>query len=150
MAELKTWIQQRGSIKGRITVFQKHLEATKLIDSNNFSDVLLGELKIKLSRFQDMFSSFDDIQNNIELLCEDLDSQIEERDQLESSFCKLVLAENIVTSLQKIQGHGKDTAVDAISSRCSEVSRSSGNNYSFKLPTIKLPTFDGNHLKWLE
>lgn len=153
MAELKTLIHQRGSIKGRITVFQKHLETAKLlIESKNFTDVLLGEFKMRLSRLQDMFSSFDDVQNNIDLLVpeKELDGQIKERDEIETLFCNLVSsAECLIGSVEEVASHRKNNAEDRPSSRCGEISRFS-ENCSVKLPTIKLPTFDGNHLKWLE
>ncbi|XP_049876854.1 uncharacterized protein LOC126374328 [Pectinophora gossypiella] len=144
--ELNTLIRQRSSIKARITIFHKYVDSIKLIETSKLDKVMLSELQLKLSRFQELFVKFDDIQSKIEIYATNIEEQMLERDKIEDCFCKLIsLAQNICDQYNVVEevrhprsesGHGS----------C----HSSNNNCNIKLPTIKLPTFDGNYLKWLE
>ncbi|XP_059058485.1 uncharacterized protein LOC131851942 [Achroia grisella] len=144
--ELKEYTQLRSNIKARITIFQKYIDIVKLVEPKTLAKLQINELQLKLSRLQELFSSFDDIQNKIELLTSDnISPQLEERDTIESSFCKsIAIAQDILESACKS---------DRPPSQGSDNSIKTNNEYSMcniRLPTIKLPSFDGNNLKWLE
>ncbi|XP_037877095.1 uncharacterized protein LOC119630738 isoform X2 [Bombyx mori] len=150
MAELKSLIQERGTIRGRVTAFHKYMKITEAIDSKAMHKVQLNELQFKLERFQNLLTVFDEVQRKIELLSEDTleqERQLQERETMENNFCSLIVqAQNIIES-----------CIDA--QKLNETNRNDGSLNSFeskskslniKLPTINLPSFDGNYLKWLE
>lgn len=62
MAELKSLIQERGTIRGRVTAFQKYMKIIEAIDSKAIPKVQLNELQFKLERFQNLLTFFDESQ----------------------------------------------------------------------------------------
>lgn len=139
MENLKTLLQKRSCIKGRITTFSKYLETIKLIETQNLSKVLISELEFKLSRFKEVLVQFDDLKNEIEILDS---TQLEENEKIEDEFCSYISrAQNIIDNFN-------DLNKDSNSSYHNSASCTTYSN--IKLPTIQLPSFDGNHLKWME
>lgn len=66
MADLKPIIKQRGSVKARVTVFTKYLDALKAIDKKSFTRETICELELKLSWFRELFNQFDELKTKIE------------------------------------------------------------------------------------
>ncbi|KAL4719838.1 hypothetical protein ACJJTC_005774 [Scirpophaga incertulas] len=104
MAEgLKDLIHQRGTIKARLTMFSKFIDMIKQIDPNQLDDIQFGELQLKLTRLQDMLPFFDEVQSKIEMCStENIEPHIIERDNIESTFCRLIsVAQNILESVKR-------------------------------------------------
>lgn len=142
--EFNKLVRQRVSIKGRLTKFKEHVDAFK--SEKELSLVQIRELNLWLEKCQSLFSSFDNVQTDIENICEDVEIQIKERDLVESKFV------NVISEMQGLIESNKPKA-DFDTCSDSKGSSSSGHgkiNNNIKLPTINLPTFDGNYLNWLE
>nr|XP_049701803.1 uncharacterized protein LOC126055663 [Helicoverpa armigera] len=139
--ELSTLVKQRGIIKGRLTRFEQYVK--ELTSLKDIPALKYKELELKTSKIQSLISEFEEIQNKIDILHSDPDEQIQEREMLENKFINLIA---ISQELLDNSGVKKETDHnDQFSSNYS-----SHKHSGIKLPTIKLPTFDGNYLKWLE
>ncbi|KAL4720351.1 hypothetical protein ACJJTC_017793, partial [Scirpophaga incertulas] len=101
--DTKLLVRQRGAIKTRITLFEKYIETTRLIPQGKLTKQSLEELKLKASRFQGLLSEFDNLQNAIENICDNLDEQIIERDVIESSFIRLISLSQSLIELHQLE-----------------------------------------------
>ncbi|XP_061724911.1 uncharacterized protein LOC133530870 [Cydia pomonella] len=136
--------QKRSSIKGQITKYENYVSSFK---SENATTLQTREFQIRLTKFEELSTKFDDIQSQIEVFVmpSELEGEIEERERIESKICNLIATSGII--LNPVENN------DAASSHLSVKSNDGaafGHYQQIKLPTIKLPTFDGDHLKWLE
>ncbi|XP_047504423.1 uncharacterized protein LOC125049318 [Pieris napi] len=139
--EFQRLINLRRSMKGRLTKFENHITPLKSAKPGDLSSIQVKELINRLNKVQSMFSEFDEVENRLEALNDDSD----ERDDIEDRFFSLIsLAQELIESCSK--SDSKQRPSSALSHR----SGGSCDHYAIKLPTIKLPTFDGNYLKWLE
>lgn len=139
--ELKDLRRQRGSIKGRLTSFRNYLSEFKGEDS--LTKVQFLELKVRLSKIESLFNDYDVVQNKIEILnpTEELDL---DRDSTETIFySQISLAQELLS-----RSYNAQDTFESIHSQCGE--KNFNNNNNIRLPTIKLPNFDGNFNKWLE
>lgn len=147
--DLKVLIQKRGLIKGRLTVFKKHLT-----DFKNYKEVSkqqVKEMNLRLNKIQALFEEFDSIQTSIEMAKEVTQEQILARDEVENQFYSVI---STAQELLDFHSAGFDDAVSEQRSvaqkKASSACGPSGHLSGVKLPTIKLPIFDGNYSKWLE
>ncbi|KAL4712625.1 hypothetical protein ACJJTC_005446 [Scirpophaga incertulas] len=101
--DTKLLVRQRGAIKTRITLFEKYIETTRLIPQGKLTKQSLEELKLKASRFQGLLSEFDNLQNAIENICDNLEEQIIERDVIESSFIRLISLSQSLIELHQLE-----------------------------------------------
>lgn len=149
-SELSKLIRKRGSIRGRLTKLDEYVQETQKLDINSaLSSVNIKELGRRLDSCQELFRQFDSIQTLIENNCNEsaVDEQITLRDLIETKFISIM---SIMEDILERQGSEKDKIGDACSNKCSHATSSSHGLQSIKLPTIKLPIFNGSYLKWLE
>ncbi|XP_059054460.1 uncharacterized protein LOC131848560 [Achroia grisella] len=144
--KMKELIKLRGAIKGRLTRFKDHVSVLNLLKLEDVTDIQLKELKFRLSKIENLLFEFNEVQSQIETLSSvDDENEVDVFENL--YYSTLSLAQHIIDSHVTIQE--KDASLHSARSSCSDdCSRHSLGN--IKLPTIKLPTFDGNYLKWLE
>ncbi|KAL4707960.1 hypothetical protein ACJJTC_010576 [Scirpophaga incertulas] len=83
-------IRKRVSVKGRLTKMKENFESMYAIDSSQLTNIQLKELTCRLDKCQTLFSSFDELQTDIEAFCDDLEIQLKERDTIESQFITLI------------------------------------------------------------
>ncbi|XP_052743807.1 uncharacterized protein LOC128198008 isoform X1 [Bicyclus anynana] len=139
---LRELTSKRSSFKGRLTKFKNTLEI--LSNSKSIPQVEISKLSIKLSRFEGLFTEFDELQTQIEIL--NVDSQEVElniRDILEQDFCYC-----IATAQQLIADNSSPRK--SSHSCCSNEDDRDRSLLGFKLPTIQITKFDGSYYKWLE
>ncbi|CAF4751000.1 unnamed protein product [Pieris macdunnoughi] len=149
--ELALLVRKRGTIKARLTVFKDFLGVIDQIEIDNITSKNISDINVRLTKIKELFSDFEKVQSEIEELDleSNLDKRLNERIDIESQFFA------VMSSAQEIVSK-RDERVEAVQHRLSLVSNSSNNNNNshlnnqIRLPTIKLPTFDGNYLKWLE
>lgn len=152
--QLKQLVRKRGAIKAKVTLFQKYIDTIKAISTENFTKALYGELQLKLGRFQELLSHFDEIQTEIENLVEEnqLDEQLSERETIEDSIIKLISLSQVI--LESIQQATDIKYVSALSraggSIESNINTQQSGNCHIRLPSITLPSFDGSYTKWME
>ncbi|XP_047998452.1 uncharacterized protein LOC125235873 [Leguminivora glycinivorella] len=142
---IKELVRQRGTYKGRVTKYKDYLSVIQQIDRSNITLVQIKELSLRLARLQTLFSEFDSVQTQIEMKSSKLEEQMEERDNMETQFISLISAtQEIIDSHPSNSDHGSEVA------RTAQSSLETGSVSKIRLPTISLPSFDGNYLKWLE
>lgn len=129
---LKQLITIRGSIKGQLTKFKNYFE------SQAEKDIM--QLQVRLEKAEPLYESFTNVQDEIE----DLDAkEVEGNERLEFENKYF----DIIAKVRKyIQAKSQAVQVENVG-----VIQGSHNNQSskVKLPTVALPTFNGEYNKWL-
>lgn len=124
---------KRGSFKRQLTEFQKYVDD---IADKPLSSLIISNLSNKLQRLKTKFDQFDEIQAEIELKASDVEKEREIKFEIETQFDELVsIAESQINNL-------KDDLLSTTNKLESQIQ-------SVKLPTIELPSFDGNFMHWL-
>lgn len=135
MSAEKELIKKRGSYKGRITAFSTYLNSLNI---SSLSPTDITELELRIGKIKSLYDQFDEVQIKLECTVDNLDAQLSERNDFESSYYKL---------LAKGQGILNKYSTE-------RDSMSVASNYSkhniVKLPTIQLPKFGGSYEHWLE
>lgn len=132
---------KRGQIKAKLTRFQTYFKA---IDLDNIQSNNIIELNLRLNRFEGCFDEFNEIQSELEITAPS-DSDAIEREQFENLYFDIYAK---AKSIVEQNCHADNNKQD--SDHCSNISNVSSKNNFVKLPTIKLPTFDGQYYNWLE
>lgn len=137
-SELFNLKKQRGSIKGRLTLFEKHvcrLENILLTERQQ------NELLVRTETIEKLFITFNKIQNQIELLTDEtnLIKQCEYRELFENQYFNIISVAKCLTKRSTDNSEGDHSQYVH-----------KGNSVSIKLPEIKIPSFDGAYDHWLE
>lgn len=105
--DLDKLARKRGSVKAKLTVFEKFVDnlliayPNFLIDDQN----LFLELEQRSERSQTFLDEFEDIQGQIDVLSDDFDAQLKEREKFEKSFYAVCSsAKRFLMSSNSIQG----------------------------------------------
>lgn len=123
--------KRRGVIKGQLSKFVTFI--------NNFNDPRkLPELAAWLEKVEELWSEFDKTQTQIELL-DDSESQESQRDMFESTYFSVV-------------GLARDLKQTSASEQTpsNHICNNQNQNQNIKLPTLKLPEFNGEYDKWIQ
>ncbi|XP_052749871.1 uncharacterized protein LOC128200456 [Galleria mellonella] len=136
LSELK---KQRGTLKGRLTLFEKYLNK---LSNVTLSEKQQAELLLRIESVSNLFNSFNEIQEQIEQLCSssELPKQLEYREYFENLYFDMMSAAKCFIKVDTDKSE---------SSKCSHASISN-NSVSVKLPEIRLAVFDGSYDHWLE
>nr|XP_053622181.1 uncharacterized protein LOC128681901 [Plodia interpunctella] len=140
-------IRKRGSIKGRLTKFKNSLDI--LLSLETMSEFEISKLVMRLSKFEALFVDFDELQVQLESLCDDAQQavELESRDIIEQEFYHCILtAQNLI----KANTDNNDAASITKTTPCHHDSNCHNHMPSLKLPVIQIPKFDGAYSKWLE
>jgi hypothetical protein len=129
------FVRKRGIIKARITRFSNHLDDVES-SSEVLSEKLHVELKLRLRTITSLYAEFDSLQTQIEEMVSEseLGSQLSQRDSFEDSYY------NVLTRAECILGNEMVTGG----------SKFRDTQQAVKLPTISIPTFEGDYEHWLE
>lgn len=147
--ELKRLCTTRSSVKGRITKFKNYLETLKSFETICPFEVIT--LRSKLNKFELLFTEFEEVQRRIESINGDcLETELSIRDLIEQEFhhCIALAQQTIDRNAPRTSEHS-NTSSRRSSSHCRH-HEGCGDPVGFKLPTIKIPNFDGTYFKWLE
>ncbi|XP_012152411.1 uncharacterized protein LOC105664082 [Megachile rotundata] len=139
--ELKPLISERGTIKAALTRFNTFFK-----DSGSSTSV--GALKKRLEANTTLYDKFNKVQNRIEMLVSGTDfeaTHAAERDQFENVYF------NLVAQVEEyIEGaSGASRSADAVAGRSGTPSTIADPQPAVTLPTIQLPSFDGNYSDWI-
>ncbi|VEN44957.1 unnamed protein product [Callosobruchus maculatus] len=146
---LHTLTRKRGSVKARITTFQKFLSEVLDTDENEIDLAKMSVLARKLEKVIEAEAEFVIVQSEIECLVEDddLENQYAERETIQGKLDSLIAnAKDILATYQANSVHSRED----ISIKSDHSEYRGIENEGIKLPTIKLPKFDGKFDKWLE
>ncbi|XP_041979470.1 uncharacterized protein LOC121733319 [Aricia agestis] len=132
-------IRKRGICKQKLTHFKKYLETLE----SSLSAVKICELNLRLSKIEELYTEFDLIQSEIEIISQIPEHQFTEREEFELTYFEtLAIAREL---------SGRHAEANATSNTTgSETGTVLAAPTGLKLPTIKLPTFSGQYQDWLE
>lgn len=142
--ELKMLKARRGSIKGRLTKFKSYLDSLTVLET--VSSLETKQLSMKISRMQSLFTNFDEVQGQIEILSElDQAEELSNRDKFEQEFdTNLSIAQDFLEANSPPRDSLNNT-------NCSlQCHHDNSDVLGFRLPVIKIQNFDGSCFKWLE
>ncbi|KAL4709135.1 hypothetical protein ACJJTC_015784 [Scirpophaga incertulas] len=101
--QLKTLIKRRSSMKSKLTIFNNYLNLIK--DHSGLSETQRYDLEERFSKFECLYADFDALQVEIEVLVEDADTVLAEREEFETQYFRLVaLARSVLGSTSKLAG----------------------------------------------
>lgn len=144
--DLSALIRKRGTIKARITKFKESISVIEQIRKEAITKKQISDLNLRLKKMNELFTEFESVQTQIESSDSEsnLDKRLQERFDLENQFF------SVISSAQEIVS-AHEERVDSPSRRLSVSSNCCNHGTSqLKLPTINMPSFDGNYSKWLE
>lgn len=81
-------IKRRSYIKGRLTIFKTYIEDIAKLEK--LTDQQIPELRLRISKLEACFSTFDDLQSEIEIESENPDEQMKIRSEIEGQFYLLI------------------------------------------------------------
>ena len=146
---IKKLHKHRGGYKSRQTLFEKYLKGTNLIgkkDLKGTNKEIIIELESRLDDHIIVFSKFGEIQDEIELISENLEEEIREREDFQNKYFKLTsqaktIIKEFYNSLKDDEGSNASVSQPSVS-----------NNYlqGVKLPPVSLQKFAGDYKNWLE
>lgn len=99
-------------------------------------------LEQRLERAQDYIHKFDDIQGQINSICDNLEQQYNEREAFEATFFAFITKAKHVLS--------KSASQSAINENLDKTAVPLYKHQNVKLLTIQLKKFHGNYDEWLE
>lgn len=129
--ELKDLVRMRGSIKGRLTIFATFLNTLKQ-NPGSVKEPHIKELTLRSERLDSLFSDYNRIQTQIEVLCASPDEQLKERELFESQFYSSMSEASLLIGSHASTQNREKTINESISS--------TNENAHVKLPIMKLPT----------
>ncbi|GJQ79105.1 hypothetical protein Trydic_g5360 [Trypoxylus dichotomus] len=135
-----------GQVKGKLTRFQSYFDS---MDRNSVNDNVISQLQLRLEKIECCWDEFNDLQAELEIVAPS-ESDVIEREQFEQAFFDIISrSKNFITDYNRKNGELHHSNSSNSSIVASDNSRHS-NNAFVKLPTIKLPIFDGHYQNWLE
>lgn len=138
--------KKRGTLKGRLTRFQKYFNG---LDLTKIDAMIIEQLNVRLEKFEPVWDEFNIIQSQIEELQEKIDD--EERQYFEDSYFELVGKVKMTCNNFKFdesERSGLDNS--SVASRHARSSKNNNFESAVKLPPIHIPTFNGSYENWLD
>lgn len=140
MSDISDLKRKRGTIRTRLTLFKKFL--APLLEQKKPTQVSINECVLRLSKTEQCFNLFEEIQSDIELQ-DDSEEEVNQRQGTENEFYSLIAQAREFIAAFKDDHHQGDEFF-------SQSSRQRSGCKNIKLPQLKLPPFDGKTDKWLE
>ncbi|XP_013164351.1 PREDICTED: uncharacterized protein LOC106115491 [Papilio xuthus] len=143
-ARSKDLIKLRGSIKGKLTIFQNFLNTLESIINVNESQY--NELDSRLNKIDCLHNDFDKFQTELEMLSDDPNQLMSEREEFENKYFALVsTARTIMNKYQR----DRQRAMSVSESSDGGVDREVTSRDFVRLPKIVIPEFSGKFKEWL-
>lgn len=146
--------KQRGQVKATLTRTKRYFE--ELLKKEEIDSKQITELKIRLSNFEPLYSTFETIQSELEIILEDdsnYDQLLEddERQSFETNYYELLT--NMRTFISQFESERSQTdshnnqqgGASGVSSLVNQ-----SLNQSIRLPTLSLPRFNADFKAWVE
>lgn len=146
MSDLKDLIRKRGAVKGRLTNFINYVEK---LDS--LSSLQVIELQARLSRMDALYTQFEEIQCEIDVLVDENELAVHSaaRTEFEDLFyANIALAQEILNANKPVKNDDNSSSDSYVSGDAEMHARTSTRG--IKLPTIQIPKFSGQYEEWLE
>uniref|UniRef100_A0A069DYA1 Putative bel15-i ag n=1 Tax=Panstrongylus megistus TaxID=65343 RepID=A0A069DYA1_9HEMI len=135
MEDIHSLIRKRGTVKGKLTRLSSFIDAFQSDD--------IGQLLARQMSMGDIYQQFDNIQFNIENLIEQETKEVKSEHEQYRIHFEQQYYETVAKYTNKIKSMAISDQDIKIHSPGKQTEK-----LSVKLPTINLPTFDGNYLSW--
>lgn len=161
----KSLVKKRGN-KGKVTIFTNYIVKVQQKHANDENIVLSDQeivyLQARLENMKQIYSEFDQVQTELEMLSDDLDGQLKERETFEDMYHGMMATAKCLITVPLVSqapASSRNSLIsDGSNSRVSSINIAPNQNTtitnttvrSVKLPDIKLPTFTGDYNSWLE
>lgn len=149
-SSLKVLIVKRSSIKGQITKFKNYLD--NITKQPQLMGIEVAELSLKISRFENLSTKYDELQTQIELAnADNLDDELDERERIEQDFIMCTaMAKNIIEEQNELKNLEQDKKRRESLFQDAQCGRDHNNENCITLPQIQIAKFDGSFFRWLE
>ncbi|XP_045457522.1 uncharacterized protein LOC123667726 [Melitaea cinxia] len=147
MAETKMekLIKKRAGIKAKLTIFSNFIN--NILPSKELSSVQLLDLEGRFSKFDTLYTVFDQLQCDIEMLSDNLENECQEREYFENQYHELIAKARGLLGEQP--SHRRELQDGSVASF--EDVKAGGSKFNcVRLPKISIPTFHGHYQHWLE
>lgn len=139
MAELDSLIKKRANVKRSLTRFKNYLDKTDFDDDSS-----TRELEQRLANVQTCLSEFNAVQDQIEYIEPVDDSHDSERELFENTYYSITTkARIIIENSQHLTNINNGGSIESGSLH------SRRDLSHIKLPTLSLPSFNGEYDQWL-
>lgn len=136
--ELAGLIKRHRILKARVTTMERFIN-THLEGVQNITPQTLNSLKLRITNFEDIIHNFEEVQAEIEVHQDDPEFiDINERELFQTRYIGILGRAKYF--IEKNASESESTTHDNNPSR----------QMALKLPTIDLPTFNGNYTKYRE
>lgn len=136
MSNPQNLINKRGVVKAQLTRQQTYINSL----SGTITSEIREQLNIREKKLEQLWGQFESVQSAIEGLENQTEDQNLEREHFETDYF------NILSKLKFLQ---KRDLLSKTENQNAANEQANGIN-GIKLPTIKLPTFDGKFSNWIE
>ncbi|KAJ8728595.1 hypothetical protein PYW07_006291 [Mythimna separata] len=109
MADIKSYIKKRASLKAKLTQFSSYLKTAQSCEK--LSEVQVVEVEYRLNTFENLYEKYDTLQTDLEALMDDPSEQYAEREDFERLYYSLVAsARHLISDARKLQtgGHASE------------------------------------------
>ncbi|XP_075990171.1 uncharacterized protein LOC142985814 [Anticarsia gemmatalis] len=103
MSDIKTLIKKRSSLKSKLTIYSNYL--TLISSSAQISELQRLDLQERFHKFETLHAEFDDLQTDIEMLIDDAETALTDRENFDRQFFSLVaLTRSLLGSSVNVAG----------------------------------------------
>ncbi|XP_052741125.1 uncharacterized protein LOC128198690 isoform X2 [Bicyclus anynana] len=147
-AKIKELTKLRGSVKGKLTIFQNYLSSFDDSNHDDLTENQINELECRLNKVDSLHVEFDKFQTELEMLSEDPSQLFSEREEFDQKYFSLVASARTIMNRSRRQLHRRLSVSETSEG---SVSRDGGFRDFVRLPKISLPFFNGEKMEnWLE
>ncbi|XP_052739056.1 uncharacterized protein LOC128198325 isoform X4 [Bicyclus anynana] len=147
-AKIKELTKLRGSVKGKLTIFQNYLNSFDDSNHDDLTENQVNELECRLNKVDSLHVEFDKFQTELEMLSEDPSQLFSEREEFDQKYFSLVASARTIMNRSRRQLHRRLSVSETSEG---SVSRDGGFRDFVRLPKISLPFFNGEKMEnWLE
>ncbi|XP_076377782.1 uncharacterized protein LOC143259435 [Megalopta genalis] len=143
-AELKSLVSERGMIKAALTRLKKFFKELT-------AETSIGSLQKRLEANLGLYDNFNRVQSKIELFVMGTEAAAAheiEREVFEATYFDLIAEVEAYIASARSSGKTQGSSSSQFSSAVSSLATPA--QLAVKLPTIQLPSFDGNYSDWVK
>lgn len=153
-AQLVTLHRQRGALKAKVTAFSNFLNTIKQKEPKDLTVAEIRQLETRIERIVPILDRLEQLQNKIYLFPDVQEvTEMEYVSQFEDTYFTVVSEAKALLELATFDDTQPEihTSTSGVGLRSNASSVASfANLQGVKLPTINLPKFNGQYVKWLE